>query len=359
MAVTMDMDQQRLIAALQLWLQKQLPDRVGLQVVTVSLPDNGASNITGIIELAWRVDETQKRDILILRTVSLKGVQLYEHYDLKKQYQIMACLAATQINVPRLLGYEADTSFIGREFYVMFNTGGRSISENPPYHLGGWFSEVSADEHHSVWTQGVEAIANIHCLDWQSLGLGFLSDAKNNAEINARFIAHHSGLLSWMERRNNIAYPRLRKVFDWLEANFPQDTHTGLVWGDAKLGNLMIEGDQVVGVLDWEHCTLGPQLYDLANWMIFDRQLSEGMGVPRLAGLPERAETIACWERTTGLNAKDIAYFELFSSVRLTNVVCGMAPELIASGLVGADFGENNVAITVLNNQLASMGLSL
>jgi aminoglycoside phosphotransferase (APT) family kinase protein len=176
---------------------------------------------------------------------------------------------------------------------------------------------------------------------------------------NGRFLERHSRHLTWMEQRNGTSYPRLRRVFDWLESNFPEDAHTGLLWADAKLGNLMVDHTEIVGVLDWEHCTIGPLLYDLANWMVFDRLMSDGAGVPRAPGLPERSETLRRYEEATGYSTEGIEYFELFSAVRLSNVTCGLAPGLIAAGLVPADFGERNAALTVMDRQLQSMGLDL
>ncbi|MEY2925926.1 MAG: hypothetical protein RL367_403 [Pseudomonadota bacterium] len=345
--------------ALQGWLQTQLPERRGLHVDAVTLPGNGASNLTGMIRVSWtEKDGDQPRDdLLVLRTLSPANDQFYETYDLLKQYRIIEALAQTPLKVPRVLGFEAGKSILGREFYVMHHTGGRAIPEQPPYHGSGWFAELTDAGRRKIWMEAVDSIAAIHRLDWNALGLGFLGETGTNAAIHHRFIAHHSNLLRWIEKRNGRSLPRLRRVFDWLEANFPMDADTGLLWADAKLGNLMIDGDAIVGVLDWEHCTIGPGLYDLASLMIFDEMMSRGINLPRLPGLPGVAQTVRRYEAASGRSAAHIDYFRLFSAVRLANVVCGHAPQLVASGRVAPGYEERNPAIVIMEAQLKSMNL--
>jgi len=339
---------------LEPWLRTQLsaPD---LRVAGLSIPGNGASNITGLIE----VEGHPGVERLVLRTVAPGAGQLYETYDLSRQYRVVEQLAPTGIRVPSLVGYEADTSVLGSEFYVMFDTGGRSVPERPSYHDAGWFVALGDAGQRRVWMDAIDIIGVIHGLDWEALGLSFLADPGSATDHNRAFVQRHSGHLEWMERRTGRTFPRLRSVFDWLEDNFPTDSPTSLLWADAKLGNLMIDGSEIVGVLDWEHATIGPSLYDLANWMVFDRLMSIGADVDRIPGLPDREETIGRYEQATGRPAADVDYFELFSAVRLANVVCGMAPDLVAAGFVPESFIEDNAGTRVLQFQLDAMGLDL
>jgi aminoglycoside phosphotransferase (APT) family kinase protein len=351
MSRALGISEEELAGRLEPWLQERLGS--GTQLRSVRIPDNGASNLTGVIEIG----PGPRR--LVLRTVSLSADQLYETYDLEKQYRVMDRLAQTGIKVPKLLAFEADPTVFGREFYVMFDTGGRAVPEQPSYHQSGWFADASPEEQRGVWFGGIDAIASVHNLDWVGLDLDFVAPTEPGRDMNERWLHRHSNHLRWMERRNDRTYPRLRQVFDWLEDNFPPSTPTGLLWADAKLGNLMIANSEIVGVLDWEHCTIGPLLYDLANWMVFDRLMSSGAGVERLAALPSRTETIARYESATGRPTADVEYFELLSAVRLANVVCGMAPGLIASGRFPEHFADHNAGTIAMESQLASMGLEL
>ena len=68
----------------------------------------------------------------------------------------------------------------------------------------------------------------------------------------------------------------------------------GLVWGDAKLGNILFgSAGEAQAVLDWEMVALGNPMRDLAYWLFLDRHYSEGYGLPRLPGFPSRQQTVS------------------------------------------------------------------
>ena len=72
----------------------------------------------------------------------------------------------------------------------------------------------------------------------------------------------------------------------------------------------------VAAVLDWEMATFGNPLQDLAWWNFIDRGFSEALGVPRLEGIPGYDETIARWQRATGLPVDNYHYYEVFAGFR-------------------------------------------
>ena len=97
----------------------------------------------------------------------------------------------------------------------------------------------------------------------------------------------------------------------WLAENKPDPEPLGLVWGDARLGNILFdEVGEAKAVLDWEMVAVANPLQDLAYWLILDRHHSEGYGVPRLAGFPSYEETVSAWEEGTRLSASHLDYYE-------------------------------------------------
>ena len=73
---------------------------------------------------------------------------------------------------------------------------------------------------------------------------------------------------------------------------------------------------------------------DLAWWIVHDESLSAGYGVPRLAGLPEREETVAHWERVSGHSARDLAYYEVFAAWRFAIVMARIGTIFMQRGWV-------------------------
>ena len=91
--------------------------------------------------------------------------------------------------------------------------------------------------------------------------------------------------------------PTAEAALEWLEKNKPTNEPTGIVWGDARVGNIIFADDSSpAAVVDWEMVTLGSPETDF-GWAIFvDRHHSEGLGVPRLEGFPDYDETIAFYQ---------------------------------------------------------------
>lgn len=58
--------------------------------------------------------------------------------------------------------------------------------------------------------------------------------------------------------------PVIALALRWLEDNVPAPTAPVLVHGDYRLGNLLVEGSSLTGVLDWELAHLGDHHEDLA-----------------------------------------------------------------------------------------------
>ena len=105
-----------------------------------------------------------------------------------------------------------------------------------------------------------------------------------------------------------------------LRARWPKNQPEGLVWGDARLGNLMFDDNfEVVAVMDWEQPSLGGALVDLAWWLFIGNIMhSAGAGRPHLEGMGTREETIDLWHALTGIPTDDIEWYEDFTALRIS-----------------------------------------
>ena len=57
----------------------------------------------------------------------------------------------TDIPVPPVLWYEPDPGYLGAPFLVMRRIEGRVPTDMPPYHTGGWVTEISPTERMAMW----------------------------------------------------------------------------------------------------------------------------------------------------------------------------------------------------------------
>jgi aminoglycoside phosphotransferase (APT) family kinase protein len=157
----------------------------------------------------------------------------------------------------------------------------------------------------------------------------------------------------WMQAGRT--YPIVEAALDHLFANKPRDAPDCVLWGDARLGNVIFDGDnRVAALLDWEMAALGPGEVDLAWWLVMDHLLSEGLGTPRLAGLPDRGDSIAFYERARGCPVQHIEYYEILAALRFALVLIRATERYRSVGLVDADttFGSNSPPMRLLAQQL-------
>jgi aminoglycoside phosphotransferase (APT) family kinase protein len=117
------------------------------------------------------------------------------------------------------------------------------------------------------------------------------------------------------ELRSN-ADPLILEGWELLEASVPQDAEAALCWGDSRVGNVIFRDLAPVAILDWEMANISDPCTDLAWWIWIDRCNSEGLGLERLAGLPDPGDVYQRWHELTGRSIDGIAWFELFAVVR-------------------------------------------
>ena len=158
-------------------------------------------------------------------------------------------------------------------------------------------TEISPEERRKIWLGGFECMARIHRLDYRETGFDFLEQPQWGDTPLERQINQYKRYLEWAARGH--AQPTAEAALEWLEKNKPQNEPTGIVWGDARIGNVIFsEGGAPAAVVDWEMVTLGSPETDF-GWAIFvDRHHSEGLGLPRLEGFP-RLRRNGCLLRAT------------------------------------------------------------
>jgi aminoglycoside phosphotransferase (APT) family kinase protein len=65
------------------------------------------------------------------------------------------------------------------------------------------------------------------------------------------------------EERRLVRDPVTEEAFRWLRARVPREEHRGVVHGDYRIGNALVEDGQVTALLDWELAYIGDVRFDL------------------------------------------------------------------------------------------------
>jgi hypothetical protein len=97
---------------------------------------------------------------------------------------------------------------------------------------------------------------------------------------------------------------------------------------------------------------LGNPVQDVALWIVMDQCLSEGIGVPRLEGLPDEAETLRHWEHISGRKAEEecLLFYKIFAAFCFTFVMARLMTCEKQKGRMPADstFDVDNLASQAL-----------
>jgi aminoglycoside phosphotransferase (APT) family kinase protein len=308
--------------------------RSDVQDVTITgfeAAPSGFSNETWFVDLAWREFDLHQTQRVVLRTTP-EGPAFFDDCDLDLQYDVMTALRDGGIAVPDLLGKVDDTSVLGRPFYVMEFVAGKVASgRRPGFHGHGLFFDASLEDRKTMWLGAVEAMAGVHRFDWKTSAIA--QRLGDPPDCRTAIKAQLAQVEQWLAQAASLGpFPVIERGLKWLHDSSATYSTLSLLWGDARPGNLIYRGTQVAAVLDWEMVGIGPAEFDLFYFLLADEVVAELNGVPRLAGLPDRAETIAAWEGYAGRIAEHVRHAEIFAATRFAALMA-LVVRLTPTGL--------------------------
>lgn len=324
MAVSTDRDPIATQAALATWLQFRT-GAASVEVGEVRIPGlSGFSNETLLFEAAWGGEVHH----LVIR-VEPTGHTVFPATAFDAQVEVMQALGAEgSVPVPAVRWFEQGTEVLGSRFVCMSHVEGDVPADNPGYHGEGWMRALDERGQRRVWENGLDTMAAIHALDPSALGLAWLHPVTptQQLQLDREYRTFACG---------DVPYPVVDRAFEILEATIPAAvTHPALCWGDSRIGNMIFGADQqVAAVLDWEMVTAGDPAQDLAWYLLLDHHHTMAFDVPRLPGLPSRAESVARWERASGYSAEHLEWYELLGAARYASVMVRVMNLLDASGV--------------------------
>ena len=346
MPIAAQRDPDQIRTALAAWLSVRLDHQV--TVSTLSRPvATGYSNDTLLFDATWMTAGQTYVEAMVAR-IEPDGWAIFPDVDVGRQYDVMAAVAANcDAPLPALIGREDDPAVMGAPFFVMEKVSGAVPGDSPPYHMAGWVTEISSAERERMWWSAVEAMAEIHTIEPWSAQLGFLDVEADGAPGLDQRLTYYRRYLEWA--LDGGEHPVARAGLDWLATHQPDHEDVGLLWGDARIGNMIFSEGECRAVLDWEMATLADPQADLAWFLFLDRHHSAGIGVARLDGFGDPNDTVRRWEQLTGRTADQLPYYEVFAATRFSVIMVQVARMNIAYGVLPAD---SDLAV---NNPCAGM----
>ncbi len=247
------------------------------------------------------------------------GQLLASAHQVDREYRVMKALEGSNVPVPRMRHLCQDDSVIGTAFYVMDFLDGRIFRDAT---LPG----LSRNERSAIYDELNATLAKLHQIDYVARGLADFGRANGYFERQvSRWIKQYRGA-----ETENI--PAMEQLIVELPALIPTDQSVSIAHGDYRLENTMFHPTEprLIAVLDWELCTIGHPLADIAYncflWHSEAQSWGSLLGVDFSAsGIPTEREYVEAYCRRTGRSTIDNWNFYLsFGVFRLASISQGV-----------------------------------
>lgn len=234
-----------------------------------------------------------------------------EHYPgLDVEARLMQAAAAAGVPEPEIVHVLREDDGIGEGFIMQWLEGealGARIARAPAF---------AGLREHLAYDCG-RMLAQIHAIDLDATGL------RDDLALTspAEFVEQ-----TWERYR---AFPTPQPMIDytarWLLENLPADPTPALVHNDFRNGNVMVNEQEVVAVLDWEIAHIGDPMRDL-GW-ICTNSWRFGMAELPVGGFGRREDLFRGYQDESGVpvNPDRVKFWEVFGSFWWSVGCLGMA----------------------------------
>jgi aminoglycoside phosphotransferase (APT) family kinase protein len=297
------------LAALEPFLHAHFPEQSGR--LEVKQFPSGHSNLTYSVRSGSRE--------FVLRRPPF-GSKVKSAHDMGREFRVLSKLHAAYPPAPEVFLYCDDMSVLGVPFYLMNPIRGVIIRRDPPGGLE--FSETTARRLSESF---VDNLAHLHSLDFEGIGLADLGKPEGYLERQVR---------GWTERyygSRTHEFPEVEGIVSWMKEHMPAKSDIALIHNDYKYDNLVLDPDditRIVGVLDWEMCTIGDPLTDLGTALAYWVDAGDGEGLQKIRwgpttkpGSMTRAQIAQRYAEKTGRDISCLDFYVVFARFKVAVIV--------------------------------------
>jgi aminoglycoside phosphotransferase (APT) family kinase protein len=294
---------------LESFLRMRFPEQTGALLVR-QFP-SGHSNLT--YELRFGSKE------LVLRRPPF-GSKVKSAHDMGREFRVLSKLHSAYAPTPNVLFYCDDLSVLGAPFYAMEPIRGIILRREVPADL-----DFSLDTAKRLSESFIDNLARLHRLDYVSVGLADLGKPQGYLQRQ---------VLGWIDRYSGSQthdLPEVERISAWMKEHMPASSEAALIHNDYKYDNLVLDSNdltRIVGVLDWEMCTIGDPLTDvgtaLAYWIdAADPPELQAIrwGPTNLPGSFTRAQLVDRYARAVGRDISNMPFYLAFARFKVAVII--------------------------------------
>jgi aminoglycoside phosphotransferase (APT) family kinase protein len=313
-------------ATLAAWLSERLGEAGPFELTYLS---GGNSNETLLLE-------TPGRKAILRRPP--KATLSPSAHSMEREFRVLTAVADTEVPAPRPLAL-AGPDDEGGPFLLMECVEGFAILDDlPPDYPPG------LDSLRAVGEATVEALAQLHSVDWRAAGLEGFGRPDGFIE---RQVGRWRGQFESYQVREIADFDWLA---EWLEANRPPAGEPGILHGDFHLDNCLFTLTPPIGVraiIDWEMATIGDPLVDLGLllglWGPERRQppaIDNLQGASRVEGAPSREGLAAHYAEHSGRSVEHLDWYMCLALWKLGAVIEGAYAHYV-KGNVDSEYAKS------------------
>ena len=229
-------------------------------------------------------------------------------YELAPQAAVQNAAAAHGVPAPSPAVVVDDVRWIGCPFLVMPRVRGDVPGAAPLY--DPYVRALGLAARGRLHAALLDTVAAVHAVPWQEHGLGGVLPGPRLGDALDRWDAY----VAWAGEGDPL--PALTQALEWCRRTCPSDGDAVLLWGDVRLGNLVLDAEQlVVAVLDWDLAAIGPPEMDL-GWLFGLEFMMDALFGESVPGFSTRAQAIRRYEGATGRSIRHLDWHEVFALVR-------------------------------------------
>ena len=250
------------------------------------------------------------------------GHVLATAHDMAREHRVISALAPTAVPVPTPFGLCTDVAVNGAPFFVMGYLEGHVLRDAKMAE-----TLFTPDQRRRAGLDLIDVLAELHAVDVDAVGLG---DLGRREGYLARQLKRWYGQFRASTEETGRKVPLVDSVHQRLSAAIPDQQGATIVHGDYRLDNTVLDDEgRLVGVLDWEICTLGDPLADIGLLMVYwaepgDDAPALGVAPTTAGGFPSRDELTARYADRTGRDLEHLDYYRAFGYWKLACILEGV-----------------------------------
>ena len=277
------------------YIRREVPN-LGKETMKSKAFSNGYSNLTYLVEIGdWQA---------VMRRPPFGPIPPRAH-DMEREYRILEKIYPVFPLAPKPLLFCEDPKIMERHFYIMEKKSGVVLDHDLPK-----VYEKTERTGQLVSEAFVETLVKLHNIDIKATGLDTIGRPEGYLERQVH---------GWIKRYQNSKTEDIANVTHiekWLIENIPLSPAPTIVHNDFKLNNMMYCSDdpgKVVGVFDWEMCTIGDPMTDLGSAVAYWTAEGESFsGLPSVTGQPGFYSRKEILENYAQISGRDVSNFDFY-----------------------------------------------